>query len=73
MVPALPPANNTVEIAFDLFTGGAPDNHLNGTTVVMTDGSGGFTAQIQVNLHSIAGANVGAKDVASGKTATASL
>jgi hypothetical protein len=65
--------NGDVALSYDISSGGAPDTHQTGEQNAKADGQGGLRALLKVNLSEISGANVNAVDIASNRSATASL
>jgi hypothetical protein len=65
--------NGAVSLAYDFSTGGAPDTHETGEANAGADGGGAFTTTIKVNLPEIGEVGVKATDVATNRSATASL
>jgi hypothetical protein len=63
-----------VKLGYDISSGGAPSTDQTGQDTLSSDQIGGFVHRIAVNLAGhISGAQIQATDVASDKTATASL
>src|SRR5262245_52290872 len=66
--------NGTVKLAYDITSGGGPTTHQTGEDTLQSDGLRRFKHRIRVNLAGdISGAHAQATDVASNKTATASI
>lgn len=67
-------SNHAVKLGYDIRSGGAPTTHQTSEVQLASDGAGGFTHRIKVNLAGdIAAAQALATDIASGATANGSI